>query len=367
MATTPFHSLYFSSPRSNFLSIWNWFVGLITDGLLLFHSWTGNAGLAIILFTIFIRILLLPLTMPALRNSRRQQQLAPQVREIQKKHGKDRTAATAETMALYRQYGFNPMSGCLPILVQMPVFFALWRAIVTFGSPERSVGGFLWIDNLAAPEEGFFGFLKILPILAMAAQFVQTRMSLPPHGQALDPQQQSMNRMMQFMPLLVVVFGWNISAGAVLYWFISSLFSAVLQYFITGWGSLKELMPFLPHKEPRNYLPAPRPISELETSGRKGFMQRMQDRMLEAQREQEARRSGAAEQRAPASPPAVQPAAATAEGDIRYTSDAWRLPGAPGTKGRLSAMTTSGGPEPQPDGGTHTARARPSSRKRKRR
>lgn len=322
------------------MPIWSGLVQLITDGLLWANQATGNAGLAIILFTLFIRTLLLPLTLPALRNARRQQELAPRIREIQKRHGKDRAAATQEQMELYRQHGFNPMAGCLPLILQTPIFLALWRAISTLGESHQALGGFLYLSNVATPDT-----THILPIAAGLAQFLQSRMAMPPKKDIVDPQQQQMNQVMQFMPLMVVVFGWNIAAGAVLYWTVSSIFSAVLQFFVTGWGSLRDLLPFLPERHVKSLLPAPDPA---RLQNRKpGLMQRMQERMLEAQRQQSNQQGApAAETDGPTGPQSVVSPDERNATENRFTEDGWRLPGAPGSTGRTAFAA--GGPAPGP-------------------
>lgn len=316
---------------------WSQFVGLIAGGLEGLFSVTGNAGLAIIFFTIFVKIALVPLSLPALRNSRRQQELSPLIREIQKRHKGDRAAASAEQMELYRQYGFNPLAGCLPTLVQIPVFFALWQAILRLGQSEAGQSGFLWLTQISRPDP-----IHLLPFLAAAAQFLQTRMAIQPKAQVVDAQQKQMNLMMQFMPLMVIVFGWNIAAGAVLYWFVSSLFSAAQQWFVTGWGSLRDLIPFLPQRRLKSLLPAPKPEGYTKPSGKAGFMQRMQEKMLEAQQQAEAQRRGEtapgaaavpAQEKSDAPTEAETPVALVAESDegVRFTDDAWRLPGAAGS------------------------------------
>lgn len=211
------------------------------DGL---ASLTGNAGIAIIIFTIIVKTLLLPLTVKSTRSSKAMQELSPKIKEIQKKYGKDRARASQETMALYQQYGVNPMAGCLPMLIQIPIFWGLYRAI--YNLSRDNVGewahGFLWISDLAHADP-----YKILPILAGIFQLVQTRMMRPANmPKTDDPQQQVMNVMMNFMPLMVVLFGWNFAAGPVIYWVTQSLFSVVQQWFITGWGSLGAWLPWLP-------------------------------------------------------------------------------------------------------------------------
>lgn len=329
---------------------WGPLVGLITSGLQSLYDVTGNAGLAIIIFTILVKTLFIPLTLPALRNSRRQQELAPMVRQITQKHGKDRAAASAEQMALYRQYGFNPLAGCLPSLVQIPFFFALWQGINRLTGTPMGSDSFLWIPQIALRDPWL-----VLPVAAALAQFIQTRMAMQNRDKIVDPQQRQMNMMMQVMPIMVIVFGLQVPAGAVLYWAVSSLFSAVIQYFVTGWGSLTDLFPFLPRKELKSLLPPPRDPNAPVKASR---FQRLQERMIEAQKQQQelqkTRQDGSPTQSVVRSP--VPQAESQVKVDEvvshgnKYTEDAWQLPGAPGTQGRTVFSTNVGGTTAPPAG-----------------
>jgi YidC/Oxa1 family membrane protein insertase len=229
------------------------------------------------------------------------QELAPRIKEIQKKYGADRQKASQETFALYQQHGVNPMSGCLPMLIQIPIFFGLYRSIVNLN--ESRVGhwtdGFLWMDSLNDADPW-----KILPIAAGLFQFVQSRMMRPANQKITDPQQQIMNTMMNFMPLMVVLFGWNFAAGPVLYWATQSIYSVVQQWFITGWGSLGEWFPWLPELPDHRRLgyQEPRKIEDvMVVSGQpveqKGFSGWLNKRMQEAQKNAEARQEALKQQK----------------------------------------------------------------------
>lgn len=226
------------------MPVWSQFVDLIQWSLRFFGDLTGSAGLSIIILTVIVKTILLPLTVKSLRSTLAMQELQPKVKELQKRYGKDRQRLSAETMKLYQEHGVNPMSGCMPMLLQMPVFFGLYFAIRSL--TDESVGvwadGFLWIDNLSNADPW-----KILPFAAAVSQFTQMRMTRPA-GQEKpdDPQQRMMYTMMNFMPLMVIVIGWTFAAGPVLYWTISALYSVIQQWFITGWGSMKDWFPFLP-------------------------------------------------------------------------------------------------------------------------
>ena len=229
------------------------FVALIESGLNFLANATHSAGLAIIIFTILIKLLLTPLTVKSLRSSRAMQDLQPKIKAMQKRYGNDRQKISAETMRLYQEHKVNPMAGCFPMLLQIPVFIGLYQAIR--GLSTQGVGEFaqpfLWLPTLAHPDP-----LHVLPIVAAIFQLIQTRMSLPTGNmKSDDPQQKMMAQMMQFMPFTVIIFGWNFASGLVLYWATQAIFSAVQQYFITGWGSLREWLPFLP--EVVRYTPPP--------------------------------------------------------------------------------------------------------------
>ena len=250
------------------IPIWNQYVHLLVgvlDGLAsLFH----NAGLAIIAFTIIVKTLMLPLTVQSIRSSKAMQELQPKIKELQKKHGNDRQRLSQETMALYQQHRVNPMAGCLPMVIQIPIFLGLYNAIMTFSTSGAGLWNqpFLWMPSLAHPDP-----IHLLPIVAGIFQFVQTQMMRPANQpKSTDPQQAMMNSVMNIMPLTVVFFGWSFAAGPVLYWATQSIYSVVQQWFITGWGSLGKWAPFLPElPEHRRlgYRPPRRP-------GRRGRRQR---------------------------------------------------------------------------------------------
>src|SRR5579859_3405525 len=157
---------------------WDIFVQLLETVLLTLYHWTSNSGVAIILFTVIARVIILPLTLTSLQSSRKMQELQPQVKEIQRKYGKDPQKLNEETMKLYREYKVNPAGGCLPMVLQLPIFFGVYQAVLrltqhsvasavmdpmlqvlnTSGINVTSLiqasqqnqlhGGFLWLPNL---------------------------------------------------------------------------------------------------------------------------------------------------------------------------------------------------------------------------
>lgn len=196
---------------------------------------TLNYGLAIILFTLIIRTVLAPLYVAQIRSSRKMMQLSPKLKELQKKHGKDREALTKETMALYKEYNHNPALGCILPLVQLPILWSLFLVLRDIAShppvPHHVyTSGFLWMNSLGHPDQA-----HILPIVAGITQWITQRMMLQPTS---DPQQRQVNQIMQFLPIMIVVFAWAYPAGLAVYWVTSNFYMMVLQYFISGWGQL---------------------------------------------------------------------------------------------------------------------------------
>ena len=224
-------------------ALWNAFVDLLKAGLVFTAGWTGSLGWSIVLFTIFLRLLTLPLTFQSLRSSRKMQELQPKLQALQKKYKNDKEKLTEETLKLYREHGVNPVGGCLPMLLQLPFFFGFYYAVIALSrDPAFAKQGFLWLQNLGEPDP-----YKILPILAGAIQLLQQQMMMPAEKAKTKEgaQQEAMNQAMMVMPLMIVFFGWNFASGAVIYWVTSSLVGIVQQFFMTGWGGLVRWFPFL--------------------------------------------------------------------------------------------------------------------------
>lgn len=292
-------SLHTMAPAA--IPVWDQYVDFMEWSLNSLANLFNNGGLAIIAFTIIIKTILLPLTVKSIRSSKNMQELAPKIKEIQKKYGSDRQRASQETMALYQQHGVNPMAGCLPMLIQIPIFFGLYRAIVNLNGSGIGhwTDGFLWMDSLSDPDPW-----HVLPIMAGLFQFVQSRMMRPANQKVTDPQQKMMNTMMNFMPLMVVMFGWGFAAGPVLYWATQSVYSVAQQWIITGWGSLGEWFPWLPELPEHRRLgyQAPRSLDDVtvvsgEPVQQKGFSGWMNRKMQEAQQNAEQRQQSMKEQK----------------------------------------------------------------------
>jgi YidC/Oxa1 family membrane protein insertase len=250
------------------------FTNPIFNGLMLLYHLFGDLGLSIIVLTLVIKLVLFPLTLQQLKSMKATQALQPQMAEIRKKYAKDQQAQAMAMQALYKEYGFNPLAGCLPLLIQLPVLYGLFYALRTVVDTKKlsAINAILYpfvphFTKLPNIDLNWFTFINhnfhfslaspdpthILPILAGAATFVQLRMSQPKTAtaNANDPSMQSMKTMQYIMPLITVFFGWTFPAGLALYWTVSSIFQAVQQYFITGWGSLREMPDFLANMLPK--------------------------------------------------------------------------------------------------------------------
>lgn len=180
----------------------------------------GNYGLAIILLTLIVRIVFFPLTERGNRSMRKMSKIAPQAKEIREKYKDNPQLMNQKTMELYRTAGVSPLGGCLPILVQIPVFFALYAALDS--AVELRHVSFLWITDMTKPDlvgPQIFGYgLHPLVIVMTLLMILQQR--LTPSN--MEPMQQ---KMMMLMPLVMLVFLYNLPAGLTLYWTVSQVFS----------------------------------------------------------------------------------------------------------------------------------------------
>lgn len=220
-------------------------------------------GWAIILITVIIKVVTLPLTRKQLQSQKAMQDLQPRIKELQDKYGKDRQKFSEEQMKLYKEAGVNPLGGCLPMLIQMPVLFALYQALYAVSSTELVPTVqriFLWIPDLFYPTltvgtnwlgESFttqdwgklFAYAS-LPIIMLVTQLALQKMSQAPkskNGQkGQDTQAQMMSQMMFFMPIMFGYITLGLPAGLTLYWTVSNILSMTQQYFVAGWGGLAD-------------------------------------------------------------------------------------------------------------------------------
>ncbi len=215
---------------TGFWSFMNWLMQPSRRALLwtmnMFHAVIPNYGIAIILLTLLVRVLFWPLTHKSTESMRRMQELQPEIKALQAKYKKDPPRLQQETMKLYKEKKVNPMGGCLPMFVQIPVFIALFT--VLRNAIELRYAGFLWIADLSSPENlfmgkvPFVGSLNILPLLMSASMVWQQKMTTP--SMAATPEQQQQQKMMMvMMPIMMLFFFYSMPSGLVLYWTTSNL------------------------------------------------------------------------------------------------------------------------------------------------
>jgi YidC/Oxa1 family membrane protein insertase len=184
------------------------------------HGFFGNWGVAIIVLTIIVKLALYPLSAASYRSMANMRRVAPQIKRLQERYGGDRQKLSQEMMALYQKEKMNPLGGCLPMLLQMPVFLALYW--VLFESVElRQAPFFAWIHDLSVMDPYF-----VLPILMGASMYFQMQLNPPPP----DPMQA---KVMKFMPVIFTVLFLFFPAGLVLYWLVNNVLSMAQQWFIT--------------------------------------------------------------------------------------------------------------------------------------
>lgn len=244
-------------------------VDLLSTLLLILYSLLGqNVVLAIVAFTVIVRLSLLPLTIKQQRSMKRMQELSPKLKQLQTKYKDDRETLVQEQMKLYKEHGVNPFAGCLPLLIQLPIFFGLWRAIIATlaSSPGQLLelqnhimlpgldhlvplqNTFLWL-NLALPDPYF-----VLPVIVMVTTYLQQRLIMPVRpktatqprkpGQRPDASEQAeqMTRQMTtIMPFFLGFLSLSYSSGLSIYFIVSNLIG-ILQYAMMGKADLRRLI-----------------------------------------------------------------------------------------------------------------------------
>lgn len=200
------------------------------------YNATGNYGIAIVLISILTRVPFIPLMSKQQASMKKMQAIAPKIQEIKQKYKNDAQRINAETMKLYKEGGVNPISGCLPMLLQIPVFFALYKVLLVT-IELRQAPFFGWLTDLSAPDTLFGHFpsaipllggsnpsaLGIMPILMGATMMLQQKLTPNP---STDPNQQ---KMMKYLPLIFTFMFFNLSSGLVLYWTVGNIVGIIQQ------------------------------------------------------------------------------------------------------------------------------------------
>ncbi len=239
--------------------MWSSLITLVTKLLTALYGFTHNYGAAIILLTIFIRLILYPLMQKQMVSMREMQKIQPLMKAVQEKYKNDKERLNKELMALYKEHKVNPMGGCLPLLIQMPILILLFQTLRVFKyhipNTEIIDGGFLWIANqynviengetiakagLALSERlipfGVFGieYIGILPFLVGGSMYIQQKMTSTGGTTGKDggSSQQTQKMMTIMMPLMIGFMSFSLPSGLTLYWFTSTLLGIGQQYLI---------------------------------------------------------------------------------------------------------------------------------------
>ena len=239
-------------PKLQQLIDWGWY-GVIAKPLFLVMHWVNdtvvhNYGWSIVLITVVINLLILPMRLSSMKSQKKMQALKPQLDTINAKYkglslrDPKKQKQNEEVMELYKKEGVNPMGGCLPMLVQLPLIYAFYKVLAV--TIELRGAHWLWVTDLSQPEALP---IHILPIIMIVTQFMSQKMTPSP---GMDPSQA---KIMQLMPLMFGFFFYNLSSGLVLYWLTSNLVGIVQQWFVN------RMMPAPP--------PPPKPVPKKKVRG----------------------------------------------------------------------------------------------------
>jgi len=187
-----------------------------------FHNLIGNWGWAIVLFTLLVKLVLFPLSYKGMMSMQKLKDLAPEMKALKEKYGKDPQKVNAKMMEMYKKNGANPMGGCLPMILQIPIFFGIYRVLLNSVELQGAEWA-LWITNLSV-QDPFY----VLPILMGASMWYQQK--LTPNTMT-DPMQQ---KIFQFLPVVMTLFFLTFPAGLVLYWLVNNVFTIVQQIIINS-------------------------------------------------------------------------------------------------------------------------------------
>ncbi len=196
-----------------------------------FHSFTRNYGIAIILVTVLFKAIFWPITQKGMKSMKNMQKLQPKMVKIKEKYKGDPARMNQEVMSLYKTYKVNPLGGCLPMVLQIPVFFALYKVLLQC-IELRHAPFMLWITDLSAPDRLWIGFdlpylggIPVLTLLMGASMFFQQKLT----PTTADPTQA---KIMMFLPVIFTFMFLNFASGLVLYWFVNNLLAILQQYLI---------------------------------------------------------------------------------------------------------------------------------------
>jgi YidC/Oxa1 family membrane protein insertase len=298
-----------AQPGADPVSLLAWLFNPIFQLLYILLVWlsklTRDVGIAIILMTLIVRAALIPLFRRQIVSTKRMQLIQPEIKELQKRYKGDRAKFSQAQMELYKERGVNPASGCVPVLLQLPLLMIIYSVIsqgLTNPNPHamftffgihlvdytcvNGVGGaagaavdlykpcinttVAWLGNLDVsrpwvlfPNIPFLGWFSVLAAASAVLQLIQSRMTMPPSTAAFSDQNSKVQRqLVLFLPLISLAYGGFLPAGLFIYWIVTTIFGIFQQYLIVGWGStfplfgytpgfVREHRPRFPVEEPR--------------------------------------------------------------------------------------------------------------------
>ncbi|MBB3110917.1 YidC/Oxa1 family membrane protein insertase [Paenibacillus phyllosphaerae] len=203
-----------------------------------FADWFGGEyGFAILLMVIIVRTLILPLTLKQYRSSKAMQAIQPELQKIKEKHKDNPQKQQEETMKLFQQHQVNPLAGCLPLFVQMPIFIALYNSI--YWNPAIREHSFLGIKmGVAVNDQSWYAY--VLPLVAAITTYIQSKMMQSQQKGQNNPMMPAMNSIMLIFPVLIFVMALSLPAALPFYWIFSNVYTIIQNYFLYVRSSSKD-------------------------------------------------------------------------------------------------------------------------------
>jgi len=210
------------------LSVWHAFIQWFTEVI----NWTygltvqmgiPSYGLAIILMTIAIKLAMFPLTQKQMHSMSAMQEIQPKTKYIQEKYKDDPQVMQQKIMEMYKEHGVSPFGGCLPLLIQMPIFIAFYQSLFSFKFVNLAHAAFLWIPNIGKPDPYF-----ILAVLAAATTYYQQKISM------VDSKDPTQKTMLYFMPIFMAFIAYKLPAGLPLYWVVFNTLGIIQQLYVNA-------------------------------------------------------------------------------------------------------------------------------------
>lgn len=239
----------------------------------------GALGFSIMILTIVIRVLVWPAMSSQIKSAKKLSDLKPHMDQLRKKHKDDKQGLATAQMALYKEHGVNPAGGCLPALIQIPIFIALYQAIINIlpgaGGHIDNINKLIYFPQLKLPttiDPNFFGlnlgvkpsefgslgvYLLLIPVITAALTFVQSKMALPKpikpypsdspkeikEKEGLEESMsQVQSQMVYLMPIMIGYFAFSFPIGLAIYWNVYTIAGIIQQYMISGWGGMENIL-----------------------------------------------------------------------------------------------------------------------------